>query len=86
METRLEQAGLLNRDDPHTGLDIIQAWRILSRLGCPARFGGRTQDGSYEFIICSPRSGDLLASGRGSSIERSICEAALNASATLNHN
>lgn len=79
MKSRLQQAGLLGTDESGPAIDISIAWSVLSRLGHPARFAGRAQNGSYEYIITDSRSGDLLATGRGRSIETSICDAAINA-------
>lgn len=80
MKTRLEQAGLLNHEEGSSRVDISLAWRILSRLGCPARYGGKAMDGSYEYVILHPQTGHFLATGKGITLEGSMCEAALNAS------
>lgn len=79
MKTRLQQAGLLRHDENVSEINISVAWRVLSRLGCPARYCGKSQDGSYEYVIINPKSGDFLASGKGGTLEYSICEAVLNA-------
>ena len=83
MKTRLEKVGLITRRDDNADINISFAWSVLSRLGLPARYGGRSQDGSYEFVIINPSTGDYMATGRGPTIELSMCQAALNAS---NHN
>ncbi len=79
MMVRLKKAGLLisQSDDPEINISV--AWSTLSRLGLPARFGGRAQDGSYEYVVVDPLSGDFVATGRGETLEHSMCEAALNA-------
>jgi hypothetical protein len=84
MKSRLRKAGLIELQDDVTGIDISVAWSTLSHLGCPARYGGKAQDGSYEYVILDPRSGALLTTGQGETLELSMCEAALNAAALLN--
>lgn len=79
MKSRLKQAGLLRTEDDGHEINISFAWSILSRLGCPARYSGKGQDGSYEYIIIDPRTGEFLATGKGVTIEKSMCEAALKA-------
>lgn len=83
MKSRLKEAGLLHKDDDPE-IDISIAWSILARLGYPARYGGRAQDGSYEYVIINPQTGDFVATGKGSTLETSMCQAALNASPLLN--
>ena len=85
MKTRLKEAGLPCIDDD-AEINISYAWSILSRLGLPARYGGRSPEGSYEYIIINPRTGCFLATGKGETLEKSICEAALNACTQLNAN
>lgn len=65
--------------DEDTEINISHAWSILSRLGYPVRYGGRSPDGSHEYIIINPCTGDFLATGKGVTLEGSMCEAALNA-------
>ena len=79
MKSRLQQAGLLfnKYDDPE--INITLAWSVMSRLGLPARSGGRALDGSYEYVIINPQTGDFLATGKGMTLESSMCQAALNA-------
>jgi hypothetical protein len=84
MKTRLEKAGLIIQNDDSPEISISFAWSVLSRLGYPARYGGRAQDGSHEFVILNPSTGDFLATGKGTSIEMSMCQAALNASTHIN--
>lgn len=79
METRLRQAGLWCKQDNTHGIDISIAWGVLSRLGRPVRYGGRAQDGSYEFIVIDPGTGKFLATGKGETLELSMCDAALKA-------
>lgn len=83
MKTRLKKAGLLSVDDD-AEINITHAWSILSLLGLPARYGGKSPDGSYEYIIINPRTGGFLATGKGRTLEGSICEAALNACSQRN--
>lgn len=59
--------------------DINFAWRVLSQLGFPGRYGGKTQDGYHEYLIANPLSGTVLTSGRGMTLERAICAAVLKA-------
>lgn len=56
-------------------IDIGYAWRILSRLGYPARYCGKAVDSSFEFVIIDPVSGQYLATGKGPTLEHSICDA-----------
>ena len=79
MKSRLQKAGLLFTDDADPEIDITCAWGTLSRLGYPARYGGKAQDGSYEYVIIDPQTGGFLATGKGATLEKSMCEAALNA-------
>lgn len=84
MKSRLQKAGLLFAADDDPEINISIAWSTLSRLGYPARYGGKAQDGSYEYVVIDPRTGNFLASGKGSTLERSMCEAALNAVTSFN--
>ena len=79
MKSRLQKAGLICNEDDNSEINISLAWSILSRLGYPARYGGRALDGSYEYIIISAQTGDFIATGKGATLEMSICEAALKA-------
>ena len=79
METRLRQAGLWCKKDEAHDIDISIAWDVLSRLGRPVRYGGRAQDGSYVYIVTDPETGEFLATGKGTTLEMSMCDAALKA-------
>ena len=79
MKSRLQQAGFWCDQEGDFEVNISLAWNILARLGFPARYGGRTQDGSHEYIITNPQTGELFATGKGMTLERSMCEAVLNA-------
>ena len=79
MKSRLQKAGLLLTDDDDNEINISVAWGTLSRLGYPSRYGGKAQDGSYEYVIIDPKTGNFLATGKGATLEKSMCEAALNA-------
>lgn len=83
MKSRLEAAGLLDNRDNIVEISILTAWTVLARLGLPARYGGKTQDGSFEYLIINPATGNFLATGKGPTLEDSICEAALRASSRL---
>ncbi len=78
MLTRLQQAGLWHSRDKRE-IDIATAWSILSRLGLPSRYGGKSPDGSYQYVIVDPHNGDLLSFGTGATLETSICDATLKA-------
>ena len=78
MKSRLQKAGLLFTNDADSEIDISVAWDTLARLGYPARYSGKAQDGSYEYAIIDPQTGSLLATGKGTTLEMSMCEAALN--------
>lgn len=80
MKEKLINAGLLRADENFDyEPDITSAWSIMSRLGYPSRYGGKTQDGYSEYLITDPISGALLTSGKGRTLERAMCEAALRA-------
>ena len=83
MKQRLQQAGLWDQTEKLT-INISTAWHILAQLGYPARYGGRAQDGSHEFLIINPATGVFLATGKGATLEISICDAAINACALAN--
>mgnify|MGYP001418030644 CR=1 FL=1 len=78
MINRLQQAGLWSKPG-HDEIDIVTAWSILSRLGLPSRYGGRTPDGAHQFVIVDPVTGALLTFGTGLTLEISICDATLKA-------
>ncbi len=80
MRTQLINAGLWSngeQGEPET--DISSAWRILSRIGCPGRYVGKTQNGLYEYVIVNPETGTMLPSGKGLTLATAICKAALAA-------
>jgi hypothetical protein len=80
MKEKLIKAGLLRVGETFdTEPDISSAWSILSRLGYPSRYGGKTQDGYREYLITDPTSGTLLTSGKGRTLESAMCQAALSA-------
>lgn len=83
MKLQQQQACLLNDEEIVPEINISLAWSILSRLGYPSRYSGRAQDGSYEYVIICPQTGDFLATGKGMTLETSMCEAALNAIAII---
>ena len=83
MKTRLMQAGLWQSEEGEPELNINLAWRVLSRLGYPGRYAGKTQDGGHEYLIVSAETGEYLTSGKGFTLERAMCEAALNASSLV---
>lgn len=61
---------------------MAAAWRVLSRTGAACRYIGVSPDGQQEMLLLDPRSGGLLASGRGPSIADAICQAALSSRQT----
>lgn len=79
MKSRLKNAGLFFSNDKDPEIDISVAWSALSHLSYPARYGGKTLSGLYEYVVIDPKSGNLLSTGQGATIERAMCEAALNA-------
>ena len=79
MRSRLHQAGLWDDSEDEPEINITFAWSILSRLGYPARYGGKAPDGAYEYVSVNPQTGYLISTGKGITLERSICEAAINA-------
>ena len=82
MKYRLQKAGFICEEETPE-INISFAWSMLSRLGCPARYGGRALDGSYEYVIINPQTGNFIATGKGATLEMSMCEAALNANALI---
>lgn len=80
MKTKLMEAGLWdNNDSGEPERDISSAWSVLSRVGYPGRYVGRTQNGLYEYIIINPETESVLPSGRGHTLAMAICKAALSA-------
>ena len=84
MKSRLKNAGLWDNSDD-TEIDISLAWELLSRIGLPGRYGGKAPDGSYEFVIIDPTTGACLTTGKGRTLELSICEATINAKMLTSH-
>lgn len=80
MKNRLQEAGLWCGEEG-SEITISIAWSVLSRLGRPSRYLGRGQDGSHEYGIIDPFTGNLLTTGKGVTVEKAMCEAALNARA-----
>ncbi|MGD9018712.1 MAG: hypothetical protein PVF84_00590 [Desulfuromonadales bacterium] len=83
MKTRLKKAGQLCSDKDLPERDISLASSTLAYLGDPAPYAGKAQNGFDESVIVDPRSGTLLATGQGETLEISMCEAALNATSLL---
>lgn len=80
MEKRLIDARLWSQaDGPVNEQNCSDAWQVLSRLGAPYRFAGKSADGLFEYLVLHPQTGDVIASGRGKSSPRAMCEAALAA-------
>lgn len=80
MRERLIRAGLWGMGEKMgSGPDILSAWSRMSRLGHPGRYAGRTQDGLHEYLIVNPRTGSMLASGKGNTVEAAMCEASIAA-------
>ena len=84
MEKRLIDAQLWSRGDGQLNeQDCNDAWQVLSRLGAPYRFAGRSCDGLWEYLIIHPKTGDVVATGRGELSPLAMCEAALAARKVL---
>jgi len=80
MKDRLIAAHLLDQSDCNIPeLDILDAWKVLSRLGSPCRYGGRSVDGLYEYLVTNPYNNSTIATGKGPTIPAAICAAALAA-------
>lgn len=85
MEQRLIDAQLWSLGDGHLNeQDCSDAWQVLSRLGAPYRFAGKSCDGLYEYLILHPDTGDVVATGRGDSTPRAMFEAAIAGRKVLN--
>jgi hypothetical protein len=84
MQSELEITALPHTEETGSEINISTAWSMLSHLGYPARYGGKAQDGSYEYVIIHPKTGDFLAKGKGLTLECSMCDAARNARIRLN--
>jgi len=80
MRQRLIDANLWDQNNSNDPVhSIIGAWTVLARLGAPCRFGGRSQDGQFEYLVVDPQTGTPVASGRGASLPEAMCQAALTA-------
>ena len=80
MEQRLIDAQLWSQRDGHlNNLSCSDAWRVLARLGAPYRYAGRARDGRLEYLILHPKTGEVIATGRGETTSEAMCEAALAA-------
>jgi len=79
MKRRLQKAGLFCGETTDPEISISLARSILSRIGLPARYAGKAQDGSHEYLIINPRTGAFLTSGKGDTLEYAMCSAAINA-------
>lgn len=76
MKKLVEGVGRCSVENPSEE-DITVAWRELSRLGLPYRYGGRALDGRFEFLIVHPVTGATITSGRGGTVIQAMAEAAL---------
>jgi hypothetical protein len=84
MEKRLIDANLWTQADgslEEQGYGA--AWRVLARIGVPYRFSGKSCDGMFEYLVLHPRTGEVIATGRGDSSSVAMCEAALAAQQIL---
>ncbi|PLX96742.1 MAG: hypothetical protein C0622_14170 [Desulfuromonas sp.] len=80
MEQKLIDAQLWTAEDGHlNNLSCSDAWRVLARLGAPYRYAGKAQDGRSEYLVLDPKTGNVIATGRGESTSEAMCEAALAA-------
>lgn len=80
MKIKLIQHGLWEQEEQgDPGSSVSKAWSVLSRLGYPGRYAGKTQDGYYEFAIADTETGALMISGKGDTLPMAMCEAALAA-------
>lgn len=86
MKAQLQVADTYSSKEEGQEINISLAWSMLSHLGLPARYGGRAQDGSHEYVITSPKTGEFLTSGKGLTIEKAMFEAALKARALIERN
>ena len=84
MEQRLINVRLWSRDDGQLNqLDCSDAWQVLSRLGAPYRFAGHSRDGLLEYLVLDPKTGEVIATGRGESTPLAMFEAAIAACEVL---
>lgn len=80
MKDKLIAANLAEpTEDIHPERSILDAWKILSRLGSPCRYGGKTQNGLIEYLVINPATGTTLVSGQGETLPLAMCDAALAA-------
>ena len=84
MKNRLIAAELWSQDDGQLNEQTCSdAWQVLSRLGAPYRFAGKSFDGRFEYLVLHPKTGDVIATGRGDSSPKAMLEAALAAQRVL---
>ncbi len=84
MEKRMIDANLWNQADGHLcEQNQGDAWRVLARVGAPFRFSGKAGDGMFEYLVLHPKTGEVIATGRGESSSVAMCEAALAAQKIL---
>jgi hypothetical protein len=87
MEKRLMDAQLWSQGDGHLNeQDCTAAWQVLSRLGAPYRYAGRSFDGLFEYLILHPKTGAVIATGKAESTALAMCEAALAGQKVLDRN
>ena len=80
MKNKLIAANLADpTEDLHPDRSILDAWKILSRLGNPCRYGGKTQNGLIEYLVINPATGATLVCGQGETLPLAMCDAALAA-------
>lgn len=80
MREKLIEAELWDATDQRNPTqDVICAWSVLSRLGAPYRYGGRTPDGRLEYLVLNLAGGEVVASGCGATPAEAMCRAALAA-------
>jgi hypothetical protein len=78
MREMLVAENLWDGNDPADPAGSVSAaWKVLARLGAACRYIGLSPDGQREILLLDPRSGGLLASGRGGCTSEAICRAAL---------
>lgn len=80
MRERLIAANLWDVQNPEDpSISINAAWQVLARVGAACRYSGQSLDGQREFLLTDPRTGGVLACGRGRSTPEALCKAALAA-------
>lgn len=86
MREKLIAAQLWDSNDPgNPSEDMSAAWHVLARIGAACRYSGLSQDGQREYLLLDPKTGGLLASGRGRSTPEALCQAALASRFRLQH-